>query len=88
MIYPCEECLVDPICLDTCDKFIWYLDALVKCPIPDELISTDVRGRRVRKTAILYCHTQINLHTNIRKAIIKLKRRVEDEQNSNHRLSA
>jgi len=86
MIYPCEKCLVDPICLDTCDKFIWYLDALVKCPIPDELISTDVRRGRTIKATFTF-HRGTNLHFNIIKAI-DIKKEFWDEQNSNHRLSA
>lgn len=30
MIYPCDNCLVDVMCLDLCDKFIWYMDEILK----------------------------------------------------------
>lgn len=30
MIYPCNTCLVDVMCLDVCDKFIWYMDEIAK----------------------------------------------------------
>jgi hypothetical protein len=29
MKYPCEDCLVDVICIKSCDKLIFFLDSLI-----------------------------------------------------------
>lgn len=53
MIYPCKDCVVDTMCVEICDKLIFYLDSLVGQHgkyIPKELILTHIRVRRA-----LYC---------------------------------
>jgi len=72
MIYPCDGCLVDVICVDECDKLIWYLDALVKAPIPDELICTDNRRARTINATFNF-HRGTNLHFNVVKAISNME---------------
>lgn len=74
MKYPCEGCLVDPICVFTCDEFIWYLDALVMCSIPDWLIRNDTRQKRAKVTSILY-HRNTSLHIDIVRAITRLEKK-------------
>ncbi len=63
MIYPCNYCLVDVMCLDVCDKFIWYMDeiAIVSFQIPVqrdhpifEILSPLLRYRRARDCALRY----------------------------------
>ena len=58
MIYPCNTCLVDVMCLDVCDKFIWYMDEIKSTSVRNHLIKSESRYKRSRKYALLY---QVNI---------------------------
>ncbi len=62
MIYPCDDCVVDVMCLKCCDKFIWYMDELKSTAIRDNtfLIRSDARYRRARMSSLTY-QRNINL---------------------------
>lgn len=54
MKYPCEGCLVDPICNVGCESLYFYMKFIDKKPvlnIPDEVIYTDNRISRALVTA-------------------------------------
>lgn len=53
MIYPCTGCLVDVICIDACDEFIWYMDE-IKTVIPHMIVDTSIRFKRAGKSATMY----------------------------------
>lgn len=53
MIYPCTGCLVDVICTDACDNFIWYMDEL-ETVIPLMVVNTAPRYRRAGRSATMY----------------------------------
>lgn len=53
MRYPCIGCLVDVVCIDACDKFIWYMDE-IKTIIPSMIVNTATRYRRAGRSATMY----------------------------------
>jgi hypothetical protein len=54
MVYPCENCIVDIMCLKCCDKFIWYMDEIKSTSVRNHLIKSESRYKRSRKSALLY----------------------------------
>lgn len=81
MIYPCDTCLVDVMCLDVCDKFIWYMDEIAKTtsqlPVQKnhpifEVLLTHSRYIRAKDCALRY-QASIKLFTflaGVRKQLI------------------
>ncbi len=53
MIYPCAGCLVDVMCINACDKFVWYMDE-IKSVLPSMIINTVARYRRACRSASMY----------------------------------
>lgn len=61
MIYPCDDCIVDVMCLDICDRFIWFMDAVKGAFYLDSLVNTEARFKRARYSALKY-QGSIKLH--------------------------
>ncbi len=58
MIYPCIDCLVDVMCIDPCDEFVFYMDDVKLYHTSKaslfHVVNTNARYKRSRKCAFIY----------------------------------
>ena len=82
MVYPCENCIVDIMCLKCCDKFIWYMDEIKSTSVTsvrNHLIKSESRYERSREAALLY-RANIRLYSVLyqaRNELLKLRNNYE-----------
>jgi len=71
MLYPCTNCLVDMICIDPCDKLIFYSDELVSTLIPRLIIKNETRLERMR-ICFKYASGSVNRRVKFDRRIIEI----------------
>lgn len=77
MKYPCEECLVDVLCMYICDAFIFFSDHLYSSYIPKFVVKTDLRYWRVRHYIIRY-GGEPSRGSRLWTAVVRARQEVED----------
>ena len=87
MINPCTDCLVDVMCIDPCDKFIFYMDDVKSYHTSKaslfHVVNTDARYKRSRKCAFTYQTTPIfgvDLLSSRRELLSQRKEEIRNEK--------